>query len=128
MYVGIDTEKFEVLGFDGQVVAQLAFFGQEIALFLVGKVKLVLSEGSNDSIFDPVGQPFRTGALSLDFNNSTTPQKEHFLWVPLEVSKVPNPGDDQRRRAIQEEAVPVPSQLKGINDKVQERDGDQRFI
>ena len=56
-YVCVDTEELELFDFDVEVVAQLAFFCEEISVVSVVKTELVFSERSAESVFEPVRVP-----------------------------------------------------------------------
>jgi hypothetical protein len=53
-YVCVDTEELELLDFDVEVVAQLAFFCEEVSVVPVVKTELVFSERPAESVFEPV--------------------------------------------------------------------------
>jgi hypothetical protein len=56
-YICVNTEELELLDFDVEVVAQLAFFCEEISVVSVVKTELVFSERSAESVFKPVRVP-----------------------------------------------------------------------
>jgi hypothetical protein len=56
-YICVNTEELELLDFDVEVVAQLAFFCEEISVVSVVKTELVFSERSAESVFKPVSVP-----------------------------------------------------------------------
>jgi hypothetical protein len=56
-YICVNTEELELLDFDVEVVAQLAFFCEEISVVTVVKTEIVFSERSAESVFKPVRVP-----------------------------------------------------------------------
>ena len=46
----------------------------------------------------------------------------------LEVSDVPDSGDGEGRGCIQGKAAPVPGEFEGIEDVVEDTEGDEGFV
>ena len=56
-YVCVNTEELELFDFNVEVVAQLAFFCEEVSVVSVVKTELVFSERFAESVFEPVSVP-----------------------------------------------------------------------
>lgn len=66
--------------------------------------------------------------MGLDFEDFASSQQEEFSWGVLEVSNVPDSGDDQGGGGIETETSPIPCQVEGVQDVVQNGHGDERFV
>lgn len=128
MYVCVDTEEFELLCLYVQVVFQLTLRSQEIGLVLVVEPQLVLGQGAHQPILNPVSEPISSEIGRFHLDNTATSQQEELHWEILELSQVPNPGGNQKERAVEAEAGPVPDHVQGVQDVVEDEEGGEGLI
>jgi hypothetical protein len=76
----------------------------------------------------PVRIPFVTEGLGLNLQDFTSSQQEELPGMVLEVSDIPDSGDGQGGGSIQGKAAPIPGKLKGVQDIVENTDGNEGLV
>ena len=71
-------------------------------------------------VLSPVDVPHVTKTLSLNFEYSASSQEEELVGKIHEVPEVPDTGAVDKGSEVEEEAVPVPDEIKGIEDVVED--------
>lgn len=66
--------------------------------------------------------------MGFNFEDFSTPQKEEFPGVVLEVGNVPDSWDGEGGGSIQGKAAPVPGEFEGVEDVVKDTEGDEGFV
>ncbi len=72
--------------------------------------------------------PLVADGLGLDFEDSASAEEEQLVGVVHEVPPVPDPGGEDERSEVEEEAVPVPDQFERVEHVVEEGDRDERLV
>lgn len=106
----------------------MTFLSQKISLISIVESEFVFSEGPAKTRFEPVSVSFIADGLSFDFEDFASPEKEKFPGVILEVSEVPDSGDGEGGSGIEPEAAPVPGEFEGVEDVIQNAEGDEGFV
>ena len=69
-------------------------------------------------------------AQSLRFHSedSSSPEEIHFLGVVDKIPPIPDSGAEYEGGEVEEETVPVPDEVEGVEDVVEDGHGDEGFV
>lgn len=121
MYVHVHSPNSELFGLHVEVVAQLAFLGEEICVVAVVEPQLVLGERAEELGLSPVDIPQISHRVGLDPEHSASPKQEDLIGEIHEIPPIPGPRAEHKGREVQEEGVPIPEQLQGVEHVVEHR-------
>ena len=127
-YVHVHTEKLEVLYLYVQIVVQLTLFREEISLVPVVESHFVLCERFDFVVLEPVSVLVISYGLRFNFEDTATPEEIQSLGKPFEVGEVPDSGDSQTETAVEAHAGDIPDHIEGIEDVVEDGEGDEGLI
>ncbi len=127
-YVHIDTPNLHVLDLHIEVVFELPLLIQEVSIVSVVESQLVLGEWFEELGFSPIDVPHVSEGLGLNLEYSASSEEEELIGEIHEIPPVPDPCADDKGREVEEEAVPVPDQFEGVEDVVEDGEGDERLI
>ena len=106
----------------------MTLLSKEVSLIPVIKSHLILRYRLDELGFKPISISSITQTLSLNSQHSSTSQQEYFLRGILEIREVPHSGSDQKAASVKEETGPEPNHFERVQNIVQDRDWNERFI
>ena len=96
-YISVNSELVHIVDLNSEVVVELAFFSQEVIIWLV-KVFLVSSQSSSTCNLNPIVESVSGQRLCFDLKVSSSPHQEEFLYEIFVVAELPDSRNSQECR------------------------------